>query len=66
LYWWQGCIESDTEYKLTMKSLKSSWKKLEKAIKELHPYDIPEIIANETFAVSNEYAKWLKEELEYE
>lgn len=49
-----------------MKSLKSSWKKLEKAIKELHPYDIPEIIANETFAVSNEYAKWLKEELEYE
>ncbi len=66
LYWWQGTIEQGTEYRLVMKSIGSLWEKLQREIVLHHPYDVPEIIASPTFAVSETYQQWLLEELNNE
>jgi len=60
-YWWKGKIESSKELMLIMKTVKSKFKKLEKDIKENHPYDTPEIIAFDIVAANADYLKWIKE-----
>lgn len=62
-YWWQGQIASSEEYVLTMKSDESRYPELELAILELHPYEVPEIVATPLTHVSEGYGKWLEEEL---
>ncbi|MCF8056552.1 MAG: divalent-cation tolerance protein CutA [Desulfocapsa sp.] len=63
-YWWQGKVELAQEYRLEMKTTGPLWKKLEKEIQESHSYDVPEIIASAATAVSDDYRKWLYEELQ--
>ena len=63
-YWWQGHVEQAQEYRLEMKSSRSLWENLEKEIQKKHPYETPEIIATVISAMSNDYRKWLLEELQ--
>jgi periplasmic divalent cation tolerance protein len=62
-YWWQGRITSSEEYVLTMKSDDSQYRELERVILELHPYEVPEIVATVITHVSEGYHQWLEEEL---
>ncbi len=64
IYWWKGKIENADEYLCVIKSKKSLYAELEKAIKEIHPYETPEIIAMPIVAGYEGYLKWLDEELE--
>ena len=43
MYWWDGKIENHPEYFVQMKTKKSLFKEIEKRIKELHNYEVPEI-----------------------
>jgi len=61
-YWWKGKIETAREYMCVIKTRRSLYKKVEKAIKALHPYETPEIIALPIVAGSTAYLKWLCEE----
>lgn len=45
VYRWQGKICDDCEYLLFVKSLESEYEAIEAAIKELHSYDLPEILS---------------------
>ena len=45
-----------------IKTRKSLYKKVEKAIKENHPYEVPEIIAVSIAKGSKDYLKWLSNE----
>ena len=45
VYRWQGKVESTSEIPLFFKSSAASYPALETKIQELHPYDLPEIIA---------------------
>ena len=63
MYWWQGEIEQAEECRLVMKSVQGLQQELEQEITACHPYDTPEIIVTPTIAVSEEYQKWLLEEL---
>jgi periplasmic divalent cation tolerance protein len=63
-YWWKGNIESASEYLCLIKSKKNLYAKLEKAIKEIHPYETPEIIATPVVSGSKKYLGWLFNELE--
>ena len=63
-YWWQGKVEQAEEYRLEMKSIAPLLERLEKEIREYHPYDIPEIITTELSAVNSDYQTWLLEELQ--
>jgi len=63
LYWWEEKIEKATEYLLLIKTKKNLYKKLEKAIIEVHHYKVPEIIANPVTGGNPEYLKWLDQEV---
>ena len=62
-YWWKNNVETEEEWLCLIKSKKSLFEKLEKAIKEVHPYETPEIIALPIITGSKDYLKWLEKEL---
>ena len=62
LYWWQGKITQDQEHILFIKTKKESYPDLEEKIHQVHPYDIPEIIALPIFTGSKDYLHWIDKE----
>lgn len=62
LYWWKGKITQDQEYTLFIKTTSQAYPRLEKRIQEIHPYDIPEIIALPIVAGSEDYLSWIDSE----
>lgn len=60
-YWWKGKIEKATEWLCLIKTRKELFGEVEKAIKELHPYETPEIIALPITVGSKEYLEWIGE-----
>ena len=62
IYRWQGRIESATGIPLLIKSTAASYPALEQAIRTLHPYEIPEIVALPITAGLPAYLNWVAEE----
>jgi periplasmic divalent cation tolerance protein len=62
-YRWEGKIEQAEEWQCLIKSRHDLFPELEQAIKRLHPYAVPEIIALTMTAVSHDYEQWLQDEL---
>jgi periplasmic divalent cation tolerance protein len=62
-YWWNGRLESASEWIVTIKTRRDLFKPLEKLLLELHPYDQPEIVATVVSEVSAGYLKWLVEQV---
>lgn len=62
-YWWKNKIEDTKEWLCVIKSKMSLYEKLEKAIKEIHSYEIPEIIATPIIAGNPDYLEWLSQVL---
>ena len=61
-YWWKGEIEEATEWVCTLKSTVGLYDKVEAAIRELHPYDLPEIVAIDIEKTLPEYEDWVRDE----
>ena len=59
-YWWKNKIERSDEFLLIMKTVKAKFAELEKRVKEVHPYEVPEIIAADISAGSKDYLDWIK------
>ncbi len=59
VYQWQENVESAKENMLMIKTTTTKYPSLEKVIKSLHPYDIPEIIAIDITSGLPEYLKWI-------
>ena len=62
LYRWQGKIEDEEEVLMVAKTRRELFEGLQKKVKELHSYSVPEIIALPIVGGSEEYLKWLSEE----
>jgi periplasmic divalent cation tolerance protein len=62
-YWWQGEIETAEEWMCVIKSRQDLYERLEEAIREVHPYDVPEVLAVPVIAGSKDYLRWLDSEL---
>lgn len=60
IFSWEGKIEQEEEALLIIKSLSSLFGKLEARVKEIHSYQVPEIIALPVTAGSNRYLEWVK------
>lgn len=56
-------MEQSQEWQCLIKSRKELYGELEATIKEIHPYEIPEIIAMPVIAGSRDYLDWLGDEL---
>lgn len=63
-YRWQGEVESAREWMCVAKTAASRYDKLEAAIRELHPYEEPEIVATPIVAGSAGYLEWIARSVE--
>ncbi len=61
IYRWEGQVESANEVLAIFKTTAAVYPEFEQVLAELHPYDVPEIIALSPTAVFEPYAKWLHE-----
>ena len=63
VYRWNDAIEHDQELLLLIKTSVSVWPLLEARLLELHPYELPEIIAVPIHTGQTDYIKWIKNSL---
>ena len=63
IYRWKGNIETAEEWLCVIKSRKTLYEEIEKTIKAVHSYEVPEIIAVPIVAGSEDYLKWLRGDL---
>lgn len=63
IYKWKGKIVQEKEAMLVLKTTRLRYRKLEQKIKELHPYEVPEIIAIPLICGSLQYVEWVTREV---
>ncbi len=63
LYWWEGKISRDPEVLLIIKTSERAYERLEARLREIHPYQVPEIVALRAERVYEGYMKWLEGEV---
>jgi periplasmic divalent cation tolerance protein len=61
IYRWEGKILDEKEWILFIKTRKERFEELEKQVKALHSYSVPEIIALPIVEGSASYLNWVKE-----
>jgi periplasmic divalent cation tolerance protein len=62
IYRWQGKVEHASEVPLLIKTSRAAYPQLESALRKLHPYELPEIIALPVSAGLPEYLNWVVQE----
>ncbi|MGH8280009.1 MAG: divalent-cation tolerance protein CutA [Gammaproteobacteria bacterium] len=59
IYRWEGALKMEPECLLIIKAMASRFADLRQRLRELHPYELPEIIALPICDGDPEYLKWL-------
>lgn len=59
VYRWNGEVQRDKEILILAKTTASQFDALEKAVREIHSYETPEIVAVPIAHVSEPYRAWL-------
>jgi len=62
IYRWQGKIETATEVLAIFKTTSAAFPAFEQCLTELHPYEVPEIIAIAPDKIAEPYRKWVDAE----
>ena len=60
---WQGKMDSAQEYLCLIKSREDLFAELETVIKELHPYEIPEVLGIPIKKGGKDYLNWMAAQL---
>ena len=63
VYRWQEKIERQSEVLLVAKTIRGKFDDLEREVRALHSYEVPEIVALEIIAGSAPYLEWLGAEV---
>jgi periplasmic divalent cation tolerance protein len=58
VYRWKGKIEKEKEFLLLIKTKERAYRRIEKYLKENHPYDTPEILFLKIDGGNKDYLKW--------
>ncbi len=61
IYRWEGKVETAAEVLAIFKTTPAAWPRFESRLRELHPYDVPEIVALKPEQVAESYARWVGE-----
>src|SRR2546423_4500454 len=64
IYLWKGEVQRDREVLMVAKTMSGNFAELQKQVRAMHSYEIPEIIAIRVVAGSEDYLKWLTGSLE--
>jgi periplasmic divalent cation tolerance protein len=59
IYRWKGAIENTTEVPVLIKTREARYAEVEAAIRSLHPYELPEIVAVPVRHGFDEYLQWV-------
>ncbi|MGQ9838610.1 MAG: divalent-cation tolerance protein CutA [Cyanobacteriota bacterium] len=62
-YHWQGSLHTDAETLILFKLPAAAYSRLEQRLRQLHPYDEPEIVALTAAQVSRTYLAWVFEQV---
>ena len=62
-YWWEGDIEISEEWLCLIKTRADLFDQLSAVVHQVHPYDIPELIATPVIAGSKSYLDWMQGEV---
>ena len=60
-YFWKNKKTLANENLILLITVKKNFKKIEKEIKRLHPYKVPQIVSFDIAQTTNDYAGWIKE-----
>lgn len=59
VYRWKGAVDSADEVQLVIKTTQARYDALERRLRALHPYELPEILAVEAAAGLAGYLDWI-------
>ena len=62
-FWWQGKIDSAEEYMIFMKTKRELFDQIADNVKQLHSYEVPEIIALPIVEGAKPYLEWINSSL---
>jgi periplasmic divalent cation tolerance protein len=60
-YRWQGTVEAAEEHQVLMKTTRARIGALEHAVRDLHPYEVPEWLVIDVAGGSESYLRWVRE-----
>jgi len=63
LFWWQDKVDSAQESLLIVKTEASVLNEIVRLVRELHSYDVPEIIALPIIGGNQDYLEWIGKEV---
>jgi periplasmic divalent cation tolerance protein len=63
IYRWKEKIERSSEVFAVLKTTQGAFSRLESAFKELHPYEVPELIATQISNGLPSYLAWISENI---
>ena len=63
VFWWENKIDNAQEVLLIVKSKKTLFKRIVSAVREVHSYSVPEIIALPIVNGHKDYLKWISDSL---
>lgn len=63
IYRWEGTIRRESEVLVILKTTASSVEPLQTRLVELHPYDVPEVVAMKVEAGHEPYLSWVLTEV---
>jgi periplasmic divalent cation tolerance protein len=62
-FWWQGKLDSSQENLLIVKTKESLLTDINKTVRKIHSYSVPEIIALPVVGGNQEYLDWIDSEV---
>ena len=62
VYWWEDELEEASEVLLILKTTRERVETLVKRVSEIHPYDVPEVLALRVERGLEAYLSWVREE----
>jgi periplasmic divalent cation tolerance protein len=60
-YWWNGAVEHSAEWYCYLKTTMTRLDGLKRRLRELHPYEVPELIAVPLVDGDQQYLKWIED-----
>lgn len=60
-YTWDNQLNQDQEFQLIIKTQRQHFAALTKRIQDIHPYEVPEVLAIPILAGSPSYLNWLQQ-----
>lgn len=65
IYEWKGKIQADAEVLLIIKTMQNRYAELQSAVTELHPYELPELIALPISDGLPPYLQWIADQVNF-